>query len=71
MAGALQGMLHRDVSVGNIVISDRGGVLIDRDLSKGIEYLEKISQQPFRTGAWQFPCGPAVASQGISSAHSG
>jgi hypothetical protein len=42
-------ILHRDISVGNIIISDRGGLLIDWDLSKDIEDLEKISRQPFRT----------------------
>ncbi|KAF8798322.1 hypothetical protein BYT27DRAFT_7177818, partial [Phlegmacium glaucopus] len=48
------GILHRDVSVGNIIINDRGGLLIDWDLSRDIDDLDKISRQPFRTGTWQF-----------------
>ncbi|KAM6497488.1 hypothetical protein JOM56_007961 [Amanita muscaria] len=43
-------ILHR---VGNVIISD-GGLLIDWDLAKDINDLEKISRQPFRTGTWQF-----------------
>jgi serine/threonine protein kinase len=42
-------ILHRDISVGNVIISDRGGLLIDWDLAKDVEDLEKISRQPFRT----------------------
>ena len=42
-------ILHRDISVGNVIISDRGGLLIDWDLAKDMEDLEKISRQPFRT----------------------
>ena len=41
-------ILHRDISVGNIIISDRGGLLIDWDLAKDIDNLENISRQPFR-----------------------
>ena len=47
-------ILHRDISAGNIIISDRGGLLIDWDLSKDIEDLEKISRQPFRTVSLAF-----------------
>ena len=42
-------ILHRDISVGNVIISDRGGLLIDWDLAKDIDDLEKLSRQPFRT----------------------
>jgi hypothetical protein len=42
-------ILHCNISAGNVIISDRGGLLIDWDLSKDIEDLQKISQQPFRT----------------------
>jgi hypothetical protein len=42
-------ILHRGISVGNIIISSRGGLLIDWDLAKDTEDLEKISRQPFRT----------------------
>jgi len=42
------------IFVGNIIISDRGGLLNGWDLSKDIEDLEKMSRQPFRTGTWQF-----------------
>ena len=41
-------ILHRDISIGNVIISDCGGLLIDWDLAKSIEDLEKKSQQPFR-----------------------
>jgi len=47
-------ILHRDISVGNVIISDRGGLSIDWDLSKDIEDLEKISRQPFRTVSLTF-----------------
>lgn len=47
-------ILHRDISVGNIIISDRGGLLIDWDLAKDIDNLEKISRQPFRTVSLAF-----------------
>jgi hypothetical protein len=47
-------ILHRDISVGNVIISDRGGLLIDWDLAKDVEDLEKISQQPFRTVSLTF-----------------
>ena len=43
-----QGILHRDISAGNIIISDRGGLLIDWELSMDIEDLANISRQPFR-----------------------
>lgn len=41
-------ILHCDISIGNIIINDRGGLLIDWDLSNDIKDLEKISRQPFR-----------------------
>ena len=42
-------ILHRDISVGNIIITERGGLLIDWDLAKDTEKPEKGSRQPFRT----------------------
>ncbi|KAF8222203.1 hypothetical protein L208DRAFT_1082801, partial [Tricholoma matsutake] len=47
-------ILHRDISIGNVIISDRGGLLIDWDLSKDVDDLANISRQPYRTGTWQF-----------------
>lgn len=47
-------ILHRDISVGNVIISDRGGLLIDWDLAKDIDDLEKLSRQPFRTVSLTF-----------------
>ncbi|KAG2103035.1 hypothetical protein BD769DRAFT_1299173, partial [Suillus cothurnatus] len=46
------GVLHRDLSVGNIVIYHGKGILIDWDLSKLINF--KSVQQITRTGTWQF-----------------
>lgn len=42
-------ILHRDISIGNVIISDRGGLLIDWDLSKDVDDLANISRQPYRT----------------------
>ncbi|KAF8237998.1 hypothetical protein L208DRAFT_1504658 [Tricholoma matsutake] len=47
-------ILHRNISVGNIIISDCGGLLINWDFAKDIKDLGKISQQPFHRGTWQF-----------------
>ena len=43
------GILHRDISVGNVLINDEGGLLIDWDLSKDIRDLDRVPRQPFRT----------------------
>ncbi|KAH9000867.1 hypothetical protein EDB86DRAFT_3101166 [Lactarius hatsudake] len=50
------GILHRDVSAGNILITDNGsGILIDWDLSKKVVKGENGTQrQHSRTGTWQF-----------------
>ncbi|RPD75866.1 hypothetical protein L226DRAFT_461736, partial [Lentinus tigrinus ALCF2SS1-7] len=54
------GILHRDVSVGNILLLDFGedrviGLLADWDLAKTKEQLEDFSPtQIFRSGTWQF-----------------
>jgi hypothetical protein len=42
----MQKNLHRDISMGNITISDRVCFLVDWDLAKDIKDLEKISRQP-------------------------
>ena len=42
-------ILPRDISIGNVIISHRGGVLIDGDLAKDIKDLDKIARQSFRT----------------------
>ncbi|KAK7041738.1 hypothetical protein VNI00_009027 [Paramarasmius palmivorus] len=47
------GVLHRDVSVGNILITDKGeGLLIDWEFSKPLE--SKSPRTVERTGTWQF-----------------
>ncbi|KAH9017119.1 hypothetical protein EDB83DRAFT_2679871 [Lactarius deliciosus] len=50
------GILHRDVSAGNILITDNGsGILIDWDLSKKVVKGRSGTQrQHSRTGTWQF-----------------
>ncbi|KAI0291947.1 hypothetical protein B0F90DRAFT_304810 [Multifurca ochricompacta] len=50
------GMLHRDVSAGNILIGEDGrGILIDWDLSKRVtKGVEEKARQHSRTGTWQF-----------------
>ncbi|EEB94742.1 hypothetical protein MPER_06395, partial [Moniliophthora perniciosa FA553] len=46
------GILHRDVSLGNILITKAGGLLIDWDLSMDICELENNELE--LTGTWQF-----------------
>ncbi|GJJ09164.1 hypothetical protein Clacol_003386 [Clathrus columnatus] len=46
------GILHRDISSGNIMIYNNGGLLIDWDLSKSTE--DKSARESERTGTWQF-----------------
>ncbi|CAA7260739.1 unnamed protein product [Cyclocybe aegerita] len=46
------GILHRDVSVGNIIITDSGGLLIDWELSKKLSLIGARVLE--RTGTWQF-----------------
>ncbi|KAH7887107.1 hypothetical protein F5I97DRAFT_1106621 [Phlebopus sp. FC_14] len=46
-------ILHRDISSGNIIITEDGrGLLIDWDLSKSLEELKRRRRD--RTGTWQF-----------------
>ncbi|KAF9232713.1 hypothetical protein BU15DRAFT_16966, partial [Melanogaster broomeanus] len=47
------GVLHRDISPGNILITDGGGILIDWDLCKHIN-ASSGPRQSTRTGTWQF-----------------
>ncbi|KAI3618242.1 other 1 protein kinase [Moniliophthora roreri] len=49
-------ILHRDISAGNILISEDGkeGYLIDWDFSKEVADDIEIPRQPERTGTWQF-----------------
>jgi hypothetical protein len=37
------GILHCDISAGNIIFSDRGGLLIHRDISKDIKDSKDLS----------------------------
>ncbi|KAH9020340.1 hypothetical protein EDB84DRAFT_578182 [Lactarius hengduanensis] len=50
------GILHRDVSAGNILITEeRSGILIDWDLSKKVVKDRSEKQRQYsRTGTWQF-----------------
>ncbi|KAF8553900.1 hypothetical protein OG21DRAFT_1509533 [Imleria badia] len=46
-------ILHRDISVGNIILTNEGkGLLIDWELAKKVN--EGGSRRPDRTGTWQF-----------------
>ncbi|KIM74740.1 hypothetical protein PILCRDRAFT_79756 [Piloderma croceum F 1598] len=60
------GVLHCDISVGNILIVDRRGILIDWDLSKRLvrkPCLSDAVRQPTRTGTWQFMSAALVKSK--------
>ncbi|EEB92694.1 hypothetical protein MPER_08761 [Moniliophthora perniciosa FA553] len=46
------GNLHRDISAGNILITDEAGMLIDWDFSKHKDVQRR--RIPVRTGTWQF-----------------
>ncbi|KAL0566664.1 hypothetical protein V5O48_015341 [Marasmius crinis-equi] len=46
-------VLHRDISIGNILIYDKGGLLIDWEFSKHVD-LPKEARITERTGTWQF-----------------
>jgi RIO-like serine/threonine protein kinase len=43
------GVLHRDISVGNILITTAGGLLIDWDLCKHVRDLATAARQSERT----------------------
>ncbi|VDC06334.1 unnamed protein product [Peniophora sp. CBMAI 1063] len=45
-------ILHRDISINNILIKNGRGLLIDWDMCKHLE--EKEPRIPWRTGTWQF-----------------
>ncbi|KAF8132577.1 hypothetical protein EV363DRAFT_1328895 [Boletus edulis] len=46
-------LLHRDISAGNIILTDKGkGLLIDWEMAKKMD--ERGSRCPDRTGTWQF-----------------
>ncbi|KAF8131843.1 hypothetical protein EV363DRAFT_1583527 [Boletus edulis] len=46
-------LLHRDISAGNIILTDKGkGLLIDWEMAKKMD--ERGSRRPDRTGTWQF-----------------
>ncbi|KAF5371807.1 hypothetical protein D9758_003396 [Tetrapyrgos nigripes] len=49
------GLLHRDVSIGNIIVMGNGrGLLVDWEFSKPKDQLESQGRQLERTGTWQF-----------------
>ncbi|KAF9255489.1 hypothetical protein L218DRAFT_884008, partial [Marasmius fiardii PR-910] len=45
-------ILHHDISVGNILITKDGGLLIDWDFSRPFEVM--FPRQPEHTDTWQF-----------------
>ncbi|KIJ59178.1 hypothetical protein HYDPIDRAFT_118768 [Hydnomerulius pinastri MD-312] len=45
-------ILHRDISAGNILLTDEGGLLIDWDLCKSRDYHTRRRRD--RTGTWEF-----------------
>ncbi|KAG1858275.1 hypothetical protein C8R48DRAFT_573667, partial [Suillus tomentosus] len=55
------GILHRDLSIGNIVIFRGKGILIDWDLAKSVS--TKGPRQSTRTGTWQFMSAYLVQNQ--------
>ncbi|KAI0794694.1 hypothetical protein C8Q74DRAFT_1366107 [Fomes fomentarius] len=71
------GVLHRDISVGNIMINPvtRRGVLIDWDLSRLVEHLGSGPVEPERSGTWstrsalmlQYPRKPCRLSDDLES----
>nr|VWP01995.1 Ste11alpha protein [Ganoderma boninense] len=63
MAWNLAGILHRDVSVGNILIDPitRDAFLIDWDLSRLRSELDNGPVEPNRTGTWQFRSALSLA----------
>ncbi|THU76235.1 hypothetical protein K435DRAFT_705268, partial [Dendrothele bispora CBS 962.96] len=55
-------ILHRDVSVGNILVTeDRKGLSSDWELSKPISELSEARQHE-RTGTWQFISAASLCS---------
>ncbi|KIL67560.1 hypothetical protein M378DRAFT_9337 [Amanita muscaria Koide BX008] len=58
-------ILHRDISVGNILIKDNGdGVLVDWDLCKDLEGTS-ASHAIERTGTWQFIAACLLLNRGL------
>ncbi|KAG1898025.1 uncharacterized protein F5891DRAFT_1240372 [Suillus fuscotomentosus] len=54
------GILHRDVSVGNLIVTDDGeGLLIDWDLCRKCGTIQKRRHD--RTGTWQFMSGALLS----------
>ncbi|KAF8176468.1 hypothetical protein BJ912DRAFT_699314 [Pholiota molesta] len=47
-------ILHSDISVGNILISDSGGLLIDWDSCVTVDPAHGLTRPRKRTGTWQF-----------------
>ncbi|CAA7259406.1 unnamed protein product [Cyclocybe aegerita] len=49
------GILHRDISGGNIMLDENGrGILNDWDLARTVAEIEKGARQRHRSGTWQF-----------------
>jgi len=58
------GILHRDISPGNIIIHEGSGLLIDWDLSKPIDMLSTkpgLPRRATRTVQPTFVAGPIIA----------
>ncbi|KAF8191341.1 hypothetical protein BJ912DRAFT_830421, partial [Pholiota molesta] len=47
-------ILHRDISVGNIIICGTRGLLIDWDMCAKVHPEKGMARRPKRTGTWQF-----------------
>jgi len=47
------GILHRDISAGNIIITDQSeGLLIDWDMAKSLDEIQRGASQPIHGGSF-------------------
>jgi serine/threonine protein kinase len=64
MAHDMANILHRDISAGNIMITEEGrGLLVDWDLSKSLGNADEAPSPPERTGTWQFMAARLIVSR--------
>ncbi|KDR84297.1 hypothetical protein GALMADRAFT_262601 [Galerina marginata CBS 339.88] len=55
------GILHHDISAGNIMINDEGrGILNDWDLARTVSEMESGPRQKYCSGTWQFMSYPVL-----------